>query len=95
MDVQHVASLKAAAGSRIPVAVGLFQGGLVAATPGSPNFECDVCVWQLSGVRVKLTQIILLQKQPLFFKLMYPTTGAYHGRNFAHSYVFVFPSMGI
>jgi len=55
MDVQHVAFLKAAAGSRIPVTVGLFQGGLVAATPGSPKFECDVCVWQLSGVRERVS----------------------------------------
>ena len=59
MEAQHVASLKTAAGSRIPVAVGLLKSGLVAATPGTPKFECDVYVWQLSGVRERVSSVMI------------------------------------
>lgn len=62
MDTQHVASLKAVAGSRVPVAVGVHRGEVVVATPGALS-ENDVCVWWLCvRERVSLQCLTALKK---------------------------------
>ena len=54
MDTQHVASLKAIVGSRVPVAVGVHRGEVVVATLGALS-DNDVCVWWLCSVRERVS----------------------------------------
>ena len=62
MDTQHVASLKAIAGSRVPVAVGVHRGEVIVATPGALS-ENDVCVWWLCIVRERVSLLEWYMKQ--------------------------------
>lgn len=60
MDTQHVASLKAIAGSRVPVAVGVHRGEVVVATPGALS-ENDVCVRWLCSVRERVSLLARME----------------------------------